>query len=261
MTQQTAMRMKSRSVGSPGRASRYVLIAISLMVSLVACSTFKKNLPAPPVAPTNASAASSAAQFQHALELLQDGNVQGADTELHAYLKSVPESAAALYLIAQIETPLPTLFPSASFAIRVAKNDTLSSLARTYLGNSLAFYGLARYNAIAVPSKVGEGQTVRIPKTADAIQARARMMAMATAPPPSTVVPAPSELVPLSPATQHKLAADFYQRGLLAFQHQDLDAAIADWDKTLAIDPNFANAQLNRAQAIRLKNNLAKLRQ
>jgi Tfp pilus assembly protein PilF len=64
-----------------------------------------------------------------------------------------------------------------------------------------------------------------------------------------------------SPATQHKLADEYYQRGLVAFQHQDLDAAIADWDKTLAIDPNFANAQLNRAHAIRLKNNLAKLRQ
>ena len=261
MNQQMAIRMTLGSDGFPGRASLHVVIAISILFSLTACSTFKKNPSSPAVAATNSSATSTAAQFQHALELLQDGNAQGADTELHTYLKNVLESSAASYLIAQIETPLPTLFPATSFSVRVAKNDTLSSLARTYLGNSLAFYGLARYNAIAVPSKVGEGQSIRIPRTAEAIQARARMVAMATAPPPSTVVPAPPEVVPISPAAQHKLAADYYQRGLLAFQHQDLDAAIADWDKTLAIDPKYANAQLNRAQAIRLKNNLAKLRQ
>ena len=52
----------------------------------------------------------------------------------------------------------------------------------------------------------------------------------------------------------------YYERGLVAFQHQDLNTAIADWDKVLAIDPNHKDAQLSRAQAVRLKNNLAKLR-
>jgi len=243
-----------------GFASLRVLVAISLLVPLSACSTFKKTPPAPTVAPIS-SASSNAAQFQHALELLQDGDAKSADVELHTYLRNVPDSTAASYLIAQIETPLPALFPSASFAVRVTKNDTLSSLARTYLGNSLGFYGLARYNEIAVPSKVSEGQRLRIPKTAEAVQARARMVAIVTAPPPATVTPTPPDAVANSPATQHKLAEEYYQRGLAAFQRQDLDAAIANWDKTLAIDPKFANAQLERAQAIRLKNNLAKLRQ
>lgn len=246
---------KSRAAFAGLRA----LVAISLLVPLAACSTFKKNPPAPAVAPPSAS--SNAAQLQHALELLQDGDAKNADVELHTYLKNVPDSTAASYLIAQIETPLPALFPSASFAVRITKNDTLSSLAHTYLGNSLGFYGLARYNEIAVPSKVSEGQRLRIPKTAEAVQARARMAAIVTAPPPATVAPSPPDAVANSPVTQHKLAEEYYQRGLAAFQRQDLDAAIANWDKTLAIDPKFANAQLERAQAIRLKNNLAKLRQ
>jgi tetratricopeptide (TPR) repeat protein len=242
-----------------GFAGLRALVAISLLVPLAACSTFKKTPPAPAVAPPSAS--SNAAQFQHALELLQGGDAKSADVELHSYLKNVPDSTAASYLIAQIETPLPALFPSASFAVRITKNDTLSSLAHTYLGNSLGFYGLARYNEIAVPSKVSEGQRLRIPKTAEAVQAHARMVAIATAPPPITVTPTPPDAVANSPATQHKLADEYYQRGLAAFQRQDLDAAIANWDKTLAIDPKYANAQLERAQAIRLKNNLAKLRQ
>lgn len=248
-----------RSVSHLSHASLRVLILLSLLVPVAACSTFKKSVP-PPVT-SNANTISPAAQFQHALDLLQDGDAQGADAELHAYLKSVPDSSAASYLIAQIETPLSALFPAASFSVRVTKSDTLSSLARTYLGNSLAFYGLARFNGISVPSKVGEGQSLRIPKTVEAVQARARLVAITTAPPPQVVAPAPTEPAANSPAAQHKLADEFYQRGLVAFQHQDLDAAIADWDKTLAIDPNFASAQLNRAHAIRLKNNLAKLRQ
>jgi Tfp pilus assembly protein PilF len=56
------------------------------------------------------------------------------------------------------------------------------------------------------------------------------------------------------------LADLYYERGLVAFQHQDLNTAIADWDKVLAIDPNHKDAQLSRAQAVRLKNNLAKLK-
>jgi Tfp pilus assembly protein PilF len=56
-------------------------------------------------------------------------------------------------------------------------------------------------------------------------------------------------------------AADIYYRnGVAAFQKQDLDGAIAAWDKTLAIDPDHKNAQLNRAQAVELKQNLQRLR-
>jgi Tfp pilus assembly protein PilF len=56
-------------------------------------------------------------------------------------------------------------------------------------------------------------------------------------------------------------AADLhYRAGVAAFQKQDLDGAIAAWDKTLAVDPDHKNAQLSRAQAIELKQNLQKLR-
>jgi lipoprotein NlpI len=56
-----------------------------------------------------------------------------------------------------------------------------------------------------------------------------------------------------------KMANRYYKVGLVALQHQDLDGAIAAWDKVLAIDPNYKDAQLNRAQALQLKENLKKL--
>jgi tetratricopeptide (TPR) repeat protein len=56
-----------------------------------------------------------------------------------------------------------------------------------------------------------------------------------------------------------KAADVHYRAGLTAFQRQDLDRAIAAWDRALAIDPEHKNAQLNRAQALELKQNLQRL--
>jgi tetratricopeptide (TPR) repeat protein len=52
----------------------------------------------------------------------------------------------------------------------------------------------------------------------------------------------------------------YYRDGVALFQRQDLDGAIAAWDRALAVDPNHRNAQLNRAQAIELKQNLQRLK-
>jgi TolA-binding protein len=250
---------------SNGTYTRWLrLTAIVLFASsLAACSTIRNTLqpvaPSSPAPPMDATA--RAALLQHALDLLQIGDAKNADVALHTYLKDVPDSKAAAYLIAQIEKPLSDLFPTDSFTIKLSRNDSLSSLAKTYLGDSLAFYGLARYNDIPVPGKISEGQTIRIPRTAVSLQALARITAAAAAPPASAVpaVSTPSKSAKAADDSR-KLADLYYERGLAAFQHQDLNTAIADWDKVLAIDPNHKDAQLSRAQAVRLKNNLAKLR-
>ena len=50
-----------------------------------------------------------------------------------------------------------------------------------------------------------------------------------------------------------------YRNGLIAFRRQDLDGAIAAWDRVLAIDPNHEKAQANKAQALVLKRALQTL--
>jgi len=57
-----------------------------------------------------------------------------------------------------------------------------------------------------------------------------------------------------------RVSDTYYRDGVTAFQRQDLDGAIAAWDRALAVDPNHRNAQLNRAQAIELKQNLQRLK-
>jgi tetratricopeptide (TPR) repeat protein len=61
-------------------------------------------------------------------------------------------------------------------------------------------------------------------------------------------------------STAGKAAESYYRTGVAAFQRQDLDKAIAAWDRALAIDPTHRNAQLSRAQALELKQNLKELR-
>ncbi|MBV9331803.1 MAG: tetratricopeptide repeat protein [Alphaproteobacteria bacterium] len=239
-------------------------LAVLLTLGMAGCSMLPKKAPPPTPAPAVTEAAPS---LQHVIDLLQLGKAQAADAELHALLKVSPESRSGKYLLAQIETPIASLYPSESFTVRLTREEGLSSLARIYLGNSLGFYGLARYNNIPVPGKVAHGQAIRIPKTAEALAVLASHAAKAQAPAAPTVVPAslsPSQQTPTaSDATkeaQHRKAEDWYRRGLVAFQRQDLDGAIAAWDKALAIEPDNKEAALNRAQAVRLKANLSKLK-
>src|SRR5262245_19962690 len=322
-------------------------------------------------------------RFQVAINALQQGDSQRAGVELKAYLADVPNSAPARNLLNQIETPLEMLYPAENFTVQLQANETLSSLAGIYLGDVLAFYGLARYNMIENPSRVAVGQMIRIPRTPATLTAhgnRAPKASMqmpmtppaampaappapaapppvvASAPPPPAAPPArpapprdpwvsirenvtagrydaaikdaeaarvrpnaaqalvlatayagnaraiqmsnameaaaqafragqlyletanrpqdaiaPLELaVMLSPmdnraqtlltTAKTRVSEAYYRDGVAAFQRQDLDGAIAAWDRALAVDPNHKNAQLNRAQAIELKQNLQRLK-
>src|SRR5258708_9455386 len=146
MNRKVSKRKMTQRVSAPGNRWLHVAIALPLLISRASCSTFKKTPPSPVVTSTTTNATSTAEQFQHALELLQQGNAQGADADLHTYLKSVPESTAATYLISQIETPLSKVFPPVSFSVRSAKNVARSSHAPAELSNSLAFYGRGHFN-------------------------------------------------------------------------------------------------------------------
>ena len=320
-------------------------------------------------------------RFQLAINSLQQGDSQRAAVELRAYLAEVPNSTPARNLLTQIETPLEMLYPAESFTVQLQASETLSSLAGIYLGDVLAFYGLARYNMIQNPSRVAVGQMIRIPQTPATLAAQANRASMASmqmpmpppaamptpppaasppvvasAPPPPPAPPArpapprdpwisirenvsagrydaaikdaeaaqvrpnaaqavvlasayagnaraiqmsnateaaaqafragqlyletanrpqdalaPLELaVMLAPmdnraqmlltTAKTRVSDAYYRDGVALFQRQDLDGAIAAWDRALAVDPNHRNAQLNRAQAIELKQNLQRLK-
>jgi Tfp pilus assembly protein PilF len=330
-------------------------ILLPLAFILAACATTKPQT-APPAALTPAPIAKSQTErFQAALQLLQVGKAQQADAELQALLKDFPDSEPARDLVAQIETPLDKLFPPENFRVTLAKDETLSSLAKIYLGDAMSFYALARYNTIAVPAKVYAGQSIMIPSTTHALAAAKALAAKETVEVEAPIpIPKPTltasevwkqieaatrhhryeEAVELSEANQftpsraqsrivaiaygananakrtsdpracaryatraghyyldaddpvkamealdialaiesdnaeaitlrqrasHVIAVRKYKEGMIAFQKQDLDGAIAAWDRVIALEPDYKDAQLSRAQALKLKENLKRL--
>jgi tetratricopeptide (TPR) repeat protein len=361
---------------APLRAAARVLVLVP-MALLAGCGTeaalrgmlgdkptpvvdSRPAIPAPAPEPTK----SASERLQAAMELLQQGDPARARLELTIYLAQVPDSRPARTLLAQIDTPLTSLFPAESFAVQLGRNETLSSLAELYLGDAYRWYGLARYNGIQHPAKVLAGQTIKIPKTPQTVAALARLSQARARPQPAPAAPAngPKAAPPATPrgtdvwmtirdevaagrfdaaireaetnrvtpdraqslllasaylgnakaarasdpktasahamraaqlylenaeraedavealqlaiainpndapaktllvSTASKAAETYYRTGVAAFQRQDLDKAIAAWDRALAIDPTHRNAQLSRAQALELKQNLKELR-
>ncbi len=249
-----------------------------IVIGLAACSTKTPEIPPPQAetAPAPPTVAEQAASLQHsidrAIHLLQNGESDAASAELRAVLKEKPGNKSARFLISQIETPIEKLFPRDSFTVKLGKNQRLSNLASAYLGNSLAFYGLARYNQIPVPLKVHEGQAIRIPKTPASLLAaqkkaggpplrlsksvtESEIATLATETSPADASPVSSSASP----DQHKAAERYYRAGLVAFQRQDLDRAIAQWRKAVVADPSYVDARVSLAQAEKLKQNLKQL--
>ena len=113
-------------------------------------------------------------RFSQALRMLENGEVGQANAELQAYVATVAKSrsANARALLKQISTPIEEYFPADYFTVSLGDGESLSTLAKTYLGDALKFYALARYNSISAPSRVFVGQEVRIPLTESARQAR-----------------------------------------------------------------------------------------
>ncbi len=160
--------------------------------------------PTPPETPTEEVVAEPeinlppAEALRTAIALLQEGDAAGARLHLQSYIREVPDSRMARNLLAQIDTPINEYFPAEHFNVKLARGETLSSLARAYLGDALAFHALARYNGISKPAQVIVGQSIRIPQTEAAIAARDRAQAESVAPddsePAKEITEAPTDV-------------------------------------------------------------------
>lgn len=124
-------------------------------------------------------------------------------------------------------------------------------LASAYAGNARAIQATNAMEAAAQALRAGQLYLETANRPADAI-----------APLELAVVLAPMDnrAMTLLATAKTRVSEGYYRDGVTAFQRQDLDGAIAAWDRALGIDPNHRNAQLNRAQAIELKQNLQRLK-
>ncbi len=208
-----------------------------------------------------------------AVELLQAGNEEQASADLQRALLAEPNNRLAQMLLKQITDDPFVALGRESHVRKVLPGESLSSLARHYLGDTYLFYILARYNDIKVPRQLAGGQLIKIPgkfrpgpSAAAAAAASAAAAAAASTSPgspqlSSTPTPAPPPL-DANKAERDKAQAitRLTRAARAAFAKQDLDMAINNWDQVLALDANNNTAKLERQRALDLKERLVKVK-
>lgn len=154
--------------------ARTILIAVAL--ALAACETLPTGRePASPVVSEPVyepePGLTPRERLLRSLELLEEGDAERARIEVIAYLERVPRSPIAQELLLQIDTDPAVYFPPSYQEVTLQSGQSLSNVAKNYLGSAYEFYALARYNDIQRPKRVVPGQIVKVPLTPEAMEA------------------------------------------------------------------------------------------
>jgi hypothetical protein len=188
-------------------------------------------------------------------DLLNQGRVDPARIEIARLMSDYPDDKTGPDLLRQIEQDPKTLYGADSFAYEARPGDTFASLASRFLGAGSRFYGLARYNGVAIPSALTPGQTVMIPGKfrAPAPVREPRRPRFGRSTPPA----APGTAAPAAPAatpqrTDPARAANLRRAGLERMATGSIGRAVQLLQRAAALDP--ANpaiaADLDRARRI-----------
>ena len=149
---------------------RFAALAF-LLALLPGCQIFEprwepQEPPKPPDEPVEVpTAAEPESDFARAIDLLQDGRLQEAESILSRLQEQRPASKVIGALLEQIRKPADALLPPPYRTVFVDPGQTLSEIAAEELGDPLMFVALARLNEIEVPERLAVGDTLRVPET------------------------------------------------------------------------------------------------
>jgi LysM repeat protein len=113
-------------------------------------------------------------QIEDVVGALKQGDTRRARKLLKSLAKRDPANRKVAVLLEGLEGDPVKLLGAASYSYRVESGEQLTTLAQRYLGNSLKFYLLARYNGLKTDN-LRPGQVLRIPGTAPAPKPRAEV--------------------------------------------------------------------------------------
>ena len=251
--------------------------------------------PAPELSPAAAKAQAQKLALE-AVDQLQNGDEFAARATLERAAQLDPGNDLARKLADQIRADAQRELGPVYFRYTVQKDDTLSKLAQQFLGDRFRFYILAKYNDITNPSRLAAGQVIRVPGRAPPPAAAAAPLVdpaptVAAPPPPEPKprddvadalkkvaeleragnleaayfaytdlaqrYPASAEAAKRRDASRATFLRQLDREATTAFQRQNLDLAIAKWDRMLEIDPGNKKARLERERALDLKRRLA----
>lgn len=171
--------------------------------------------------------------------LLLGGDEDQARRELACVLDVAPEHPTARGLQRQISADPVAELGAAAVPYRVQGGETIEQLARRFLGDSNLFYVLARYNGLSAPDVVMTGTVLRIPEAA-ALRAGLK--------------PVPPDAVPAQPTVE-----GLARMARSAVARNDLQAAIAAYDRILELDPGNAVATRERRRAVELQQRVSRI--
>ncbi len=153
-----------------------ILLSLALVVGCASAPPPKPAEPAPAPAPATAPAqpalpelppAQAKAEAQklaiQAVDLLQNGDEAGARGVLDKALTYDPANDLARKLMDQIKADAQAELGPTFFRYTVQRDDSLSKIAQTYMGDRFKFYILAKYNDIPNPSRLAAGQVIKVP--------------------------------------------------------------------------------------------------
>lgn len=98
-----------------------------------------------------------------AVNHLEQGEKEDARWSLNEALKLEPDNKQAQKLLHQLDADARTELGEENFDHIIQPGDSLSKLAKQYLGDPLSFYFLAKYNGIENPSQLHAGLAIKIP--------------------------------------------------------------------------------------------------
>jgi len=181
-----------------------------------------------------------------AVDSLQNGDEASARATLEKAIVIDANNELAKKLMEQIKADAQVELGSTFFRYTVQRDDSLSKLAQTYLGDRFRFYILAKYNDIANPSRLAAGQVLKIPgkaPIAPPVQAKP-----APAPGPATK---PAETVEApKPAPEPEVAAPkesaLMQKAGALQKSGDIAGAYAAYSEAARVDPGNKDAAAGR---------------
>jgi len=102
--------------------------------------------------------------IRRAIALIQQGDTAEARRHLNATLEKKPRNRVATSLLEQLDADPRQMLGAASFPYQVQSGESLSLIAKKFMGDPLMFVILARYNGIDDPSRLEVGRTLQIPE-------------------------------------------------------------------------------------------------
>ena len=134
------------------------------------------------------------------------------------------------------------------FRYTVQRDDSLSKIAQTYMGDRFKFHILAKYNDIANPSKLAAGQVIKVPGRGPAAAAATAATAAPAAPAARAAEPADdvAKAAAIEAATPRNASMALMDQGRDLQKAGNLEGAYDAFREAALRDPGNRDAALQR---------------